>query len=230
MAIPDKDPMGISSTLEIGDAVTVEEAKISIDITHTYIGDLYIKLNGPDGQEHVLHNKQGGSTDDLKKTFTVRNVGNINGLWTLSVSDNYGADLGTLNNWRLEFVVGDLPGDATETVEEFKNERVADIPDNASDGINSYIDVGPTGSIKNLELTMNIEHTYISDLEITLSKGGLVKVVHNREGGSSDNIERTISIDEFNGEEMTGRWFLKIRDLANLDKGRRLGWSLKVTH
>jgi subtilisin-like proprotein convertase family protein len=230
VAIPDKTPAGISSTIEVGDAVTVEEVKVSIDISHTYIGDLFIKLNGPNGQEYILHNKQGGSTVDLQKTFTVRNAGAINGLWTLAVSDHYGVDVGTLNNWRLEFIVGNVPGAAMETVEEFKNDRVIDIPDNTAEGVNSYIDVGPTGTVKGLELTLNIEHTYISDLEITLSKGGVSKVIHNREGGSSDNIERTFSLDEFNGESMTGRWFLKIRDLASRDTGKRLGWSLHVKH
>jgi subtilisin-like proprotein convertase family protein len=226
IAIPDKTPAGITSTIEVGDGVELDEAKISVDITHTYVGDLIVTATSPNGRAYVLHNKEGGSTDNLKKTFTIDGVGAINGVWTLSVSDNYGADLGTLNSWKIDFTVGAQP--TSETVNEFSNDRSIEIPDNDSEGIGSYIDVDTTGSIKSLELVLDINHTYISDLEITLKKGGVSKVIFNREGGSSDDIKRTFKIDEFNGQDASGRWFLNIRDLAHLDSGTRNGWSLKI--
>ena len=229
IAIPDNNREGISHTIEVGDVATVESATIDIDIDHTYIGDLVIKVTNPAGTEFVLH-KKGGSADDVKKTFTIDGVGAINGVWTISVSDNYGADLGTLNSWGLNFRVGETAAAANETVSEFTNDRVADIPDNNTEGVSSYIDIDASGSIKGLELALDISHTYISDLEITLKKGGISKVFFNREGGSDDNIKRTFSMDEFNGQDMQGRWYLNIRDLAHLDAGSRNGWTLKVTH
>ncbi len=224
--IPDNKSTGISSSIEVGDAVEVNEAKVSVDITHTYVGDLILKLTAPNGREYVLQNKEGGSTDDLKKTFTIDGVGAINGDWTLSVSDNYRVDTGTLNHWTLDFTVGEETTPAE--VKEFKNEIKAEIPDNNIDGIQSYIDVEADGSIKGLELVLDISHTYVSDLEITLRKGGVSKVFYNREGGSSDDVKRSFKIDEFNGLDASGRWFLSIRDLAHLDVGTRNAWSLKV--
>jgi len=228
-AIPDKNPTGISSSLDVGDDVEVEKAKIYLDISHTYIGDLVITLAGPGGQTHTLHNKQGGSQDDIKKSYEIVPAGSIAGAWTLKIEDTYAQDLGTLNNWKIDFTVGgsDTPAPA-ETVEA-KSDIAAAIPDNAADGISSYVNVDAAGSIKKLELSLDISHTYVGDLEITLSKGGISKVVHNREGGSSDDLKKTIVLDEFNGQEASGRWFLKIKDLAGADLGTRNGWGLKIT-
>ena len=113
-------------------------------------------------------------------------------------------------------------------VVDYNNDNSADIPDNNSDGVNSYIDIDVDGQVKGLELAVDIEHTYLSDLEITLTKGQISKVIHNREGGSEDDLKRTYKIDEFNGAEIKGRWYLRIRDLAHLDTGKRLGWALKI--
>ena len=79
-----------------------------------------------------------------------------------------------------------------------------------------------------MELAVDIEHTYLSDLEITLKKGQISKVIHNREGGSEDDLNRTYKIDEFNGAALDGRWYLHIRDLAHLDTGKRVSWTLKI--
>ena len=228
-AIPDKNPAGISSTLEVGDGVEVANAKVYVDISHTYIGDLVVTLEGPGGQVHELHNKQGGSQDDLKKSFEFNPQGVIAGSWTLKVADTYAQDLGTLNTWKIDFFVGGSDTPAPGRVIEATRDTGAEIPDNLADGISSYIDVNDAGTISKLEVTLDITHTYIGDLEITLEKGGVSKTIHNREGGSSDDIKKTIGLDEFNGQDANGRWFLKIKDLAGADIGTRNSWSLKIT-
>ena len=204
-AIPDKDLTGISSSLEVGDGVEVASAKVYLDITHTYIGDLVITLNGPGGQVHELHNKQGGSQDDIKKSFEITPAGAIAGTWTLKVVDTYARDLGTLNSWKIDFSVAGADSPAPGQVVEAVSDIVAEIPDNLADGITSYVTVEQSGSIKKMELELDISHTYVGDLEITLSKGGVSKVVHNREGGSSDDLKKTFPLDEFNGQEASGR-------------------------
>ena len=57
-------------------------------------GTLIATLEAPGGQVHELHNKQGGSQDDLKKTFEIVPNGIIAGDWTLKVADTYAQDLG----------------------------------------------------------------------------------------------------------------------------------------
>jgi subtilisin-like proprotein convertase family protein len=229
IAIPDKDPAGISSVINVGDGVNVNVAKVDVDITHSYIGDLIVTLEGPSGQSFELQRKQGGSQDDIKKTFTIENVGAINGAWTLKVSDHYSRDVGTLNSWKLNFLVGgeENPNSA---VSSFDSTIVADIPDSDSGGVSSYIDVDANGSIKGLQVSVNITHTYVGDLQVTLKKGGVTKVLHNREGGSDDNLNKTYNVDEFNGQEASGRWYLNVSDNAGQDIGTRDGWSIKITH
>ncbi|MEE2757949.1 MAG: proprotein convertase P-domain-containing protein [Myxococcota bacterium] len=228
LEIPDQNPAGISHTLTVNGSGSASAIKVSIDITHTYVGDLKVILSNPDGTEHVLHRLEGGSTDDLKKTFSLDGVAGIAGDWRLRVSDHHGADIGTLNAWKLEFIMGDAEPETDVVFEEYKNDNSADIPDNNVDGINSYIDIDSDGHVQSLELAVDIEHTYLSDLEITLKKGQISKVIHNREGGSEDDLNRTYKIDEFNGAELDGRWYLHIRDLAHLDTGKRVSWTLKI--
>ncbi len=101
--IPDNDDAGITDTMALGDEGSVKDLKVKVDITHTYCGDLVVKLV-KDGNEQVLTSREGGSSDDLRKTFplTSFNGSPVAGDWTLVVSDRAGRDVGTLNSWELE--------------------------------------------------------------------------------------------------------------------------------
>ena len=79
-----------------------------MDITHTYIGDLKIDLIAPDGTTRTLHNRSGGSTNDIDQTYAP-SFGSIpiSGAWKLQINDNYNADPGTLNSWTLTINYGD---------------------------------------------------------------------------------------------------------------------------
>lgn len=102
-AIPDNNPAGVSSTIAASDTGTVSAVEVTVDITHTYSGDLRLSLTkGPITK--VLQSNVGGSADDIKKTFTVTGFDGVSltGDWTLKVVDTYAADVGTLNSWSLE--------------------------------------------------------------------------------------------------------------------------------
>jgi serine protease AprX len=78
--------------------------KVEVNITHTYIGDLTVTLVAPDGSLYVLHNRTGGSTDNINATYTVDASSEVaNGIWRLRVNDQATADFGTLNVWSLVF-------------------------------------------------------------------------------------------------------------------------------
>ncbi|MFE1558403.1 S8 family serine peptidase, partial [Streptomyces sp. NPDC058734] len=69
----------------IGDNTTVESPiavtgvtgnapatlKVGVNIAHTYIGDLKVDLIAPDGTVYTVHNRAGGSTDNINQTYTV---------------------------------------------------------------------------------------------------------------------------------------------------------------
>jgi subtilisin-like proprotein convertase family protein len=69
-AIPDTDVTGISDVVTVARAGVARAVSVDIDIVHTYIGDLRVELVAPSGARALLHNRTGGSTADLKRTFT----------------------------------------------------------------------------------------------------------------------------------------------------------------
>ena len=103
ISIPDNDPTGITSTINVPDDLAVWNTACEVNITHTYIGDLIIKLIAPSGTEAILHNREGGSADNIHQTYYPSDFRNepATGTWTLFVSDNAGIDLGTLDSWTL---------------------------------------------------------------------------------------------------------------------------------
>jgi subtilisin-like proprotein convertase family protein len=85
--------------------------KVSLDITHTYIGDLKIELVSPSGRGAILHSRLGGGQDNLVMTYdsTLPSsalaplIGqSMKGDWVLRMIDLAGQDVGKLNKWSLE--------------------------------------------------------------------------------------------------------------------------------
>ena len=93
----------VSDTIAVTDTGNATSVSVAIDITHTYIGDLKVDLIAPDGTTKTLHNRSGGTTDDIDQTYAPNFDGvPIAGTWTLRVNDNYAAaDDGVLNSWTL---------------------------------------------------------------------------------------------------------------------------------
>lgn len=107
--IPDDDPTGIERSLSTNESGNIERVEVSVDITHTWIGDLRVSLQSPQGSEVVLHNRSGRHKDDIIRTFTEFNTPELvslageelTGNWRLRISDHQGLDFGKLNEWRL---------------------------------------------------------------------------------------------------------------------------------
>jgi carboxypeptidase D len=88
-------------------AVTVQ-----VDITHGYRSDLRVDLVSPAGTAVTLHDRSGGSADDVVGTYGVDLVpfeslerldGESSlGTWELQVNDGVPGNVGTLNDWTLE--------------------------------------------------------------------------------------------------------------------------------
>ncbi|MEU4744696.1 S8 family serine peptidase [Actinosynnema sp. NPDC023658] len=76
---------------------------VQVDIRHTYIGDLVVDLVAPDGSVYNLHNRSGGSTDNITRSFTVNASSEAAaGTWKLRVRDQASLDTGYLNSWTLD--------------------------------------------------------------------------------------------------------------------------------
>lgn len=140
-AIPDNNMAGVYSDINVsGISPLAIVQSVTINITHTWVGDLYIYLVDPLNNEHLLCGGRGGSGDNFVNTvfnndasvsitlgsapFTgtfipeqpiPRGV-NPNGTWRLHVIDTYSGDVGTIQNWSITFVAPPCPVVGTHTV------------------------------------------------------------------------------------------------------------------
>jgi subtilisin-like proprotein convertase family protein len=102
-AIPDTGGKA-ESTIHIADELDVQKLAVNLDIPHTYKGDLVVTLTSPSGKSAVLHNRTGGSADDVKGRFDLTAFAGepAKGDWKLTVEDKARRDTGTLKSWGLE--------------------------------------------------------------------------------------------------------------------------------
>jgi Proprotein convertase P-domain/Trypsin-like peptidase domain len=106
LAIPDYSTIGIQSVLPVNKTPMNKKVYVTLNISHTYIGDLVIKLISPSGKEITLHSRAGGSADDIKKVIEVTSsLGSesARGNYRLHIQDLAKIDIGQLNSWSLEF-------------------------------------------------------------------------------------------------------------------------------
>lgn len=127
------------STIFVEDDITIQDLKVSLNINHSWNGDLNIRLEHPNGSQIVLWNRtcnNGASGINVLFDQTassivcssptsgafkpIGNLNNLNGLsaqgeWKLIITDNWNGDTGTLNSWSL-----DLGCTATATVNNFE--------------------------------------------------------------------------------------------------------------
>lgn len=99
-----KDNSTVTSTISIDKDVTLDSLKFTVDLPHTYRGDLVATLTSPSGKTVTLLNREGGSADDYKGTFDISGFAGekTKGDWKLTVSDKARLDEGTLKSWGME--------------------------------------------------------------------------------------------------------------------------------
>jgi subtilisin-like proprotein convertase family protein len=99
--------------------------------------------------------------------------------------------------------------------------------------------VGESERIASLAVQVDITHTYISDLVVTLipPSGTSVPAVklHDRQGGATRNLKRvfdasnTPALAGFTSKNLKGSWKLQIRDAAVRDVGVLNSFGLELT-
>lgn len=132
-AIPDGAGQNIAgnpleSTFEVLDDLSVENLNVNVEINHTWIGDLVLILEHPDGTQATLWdrncNNQGftnlnvtfqdgasavSCANPTNGTFAPSSALSVfdnkprQGIWKLTATDFFNADTGTLVSWTLDF-------------------------------------------------------------------------------------------------------------------------------
>lgn len=111
--IPDNDPEGASSWIEISEEGTIESLQLDANIAHTYRGDLLVALEKEGDQRVVLFDGYDADNrweDDVvlegEDVVGFEGVG-IQGRWRLWVVDSLNADTGAIQSWGLKATLGD---------------------------------------------------------------------------------------------------------------------------
>ena len=112
--------------INIPDVTTIESMTVNVDVTHTYISDLLVRIVHPDGATFVdVWSGDCGSNDNFDVTFDdtagsltcaspttgtyapTNPLSTFNGLdaqgdWTILIGDFFAQDTGNLNDWSIE--------------------------------------------------------------------------------------------------------------------------------
>jgi subtilisin-like proprotein convertase family protein/subtilisin family serine protease len=239
LEIPDNQPVGVSDFVRVNQSARIQTIEVTIDISHTYRGDLEVELVGPEGRTAMLNPQGTGSRGALNKRFTLDDTTSLakfvgtsaNGVYTIRVADHAAIDTGTLDKWSLV-----LGLDAAQS-NEWSVEPGLLIPDNDSTGVDSTIAVDGSGVLKDIEVTADINHTYIGDLKLTLTdpQGASVEI-QQPSGDSTDDLKKTYRVADnaglqtlvTNQAQINGDWSLNVSDNASIDEGKLNSWKLKL--
>lgn len=116
------------------------------------------------------------------------------------------------------------------------------IPDANTTGVTSTISLtgapASTCTVDTLTVDVDITHTYIGDLTVTLtSPGGTPVILHSVSGGTADNIvgnyPTTLTpyglLSDVSGEPALGTWSLHVVDGSSTDTGTLNTWGVHIT-
>ncbi len=250
---PTVDVISISGVPDL-----VADLDCTVNITHTFIGDLDVELESPIGILVQLHNEGGLNLNNIRATYddsarpTGRPFGagdrmqpsgpgemadfaasDISGDWTLTVTDLAAGDDGVLDDWTLHFTAATL------------------IPNDTGESVTTVIDVpfADFNDLRDLDVRLVLDHDLPADLTIslespagtsvTLAAGDLpagpdIDARVSDVGGECDGYgtfetSGPGSLADFDGEALSGSWTLNaLDDSGATTDGALLGWRMMV--
>ncbi|AFY38700.1 peptidase S8 and S53 subtilisin kexin sedolisin [[Leptolyngbya] sp. PCC 7376] len=124
-----------------------------------------------------------------------------------------------------------------EFVVEQSNDLELEIPDGTEEGITSLVAFVEQGRIRDISVTVEIDHEYMGDVEVHLrTPNGKVFLLQNRSLGSRNYLQKTYTpvntpgLKQLIGLDITGEWTLWVLDLSPTDVGSLKNWSLQLKY
>jgi extracellular elastinolytic metalloproteinase len=108
VVIPDNKTAGVTSLLHSETAGKIMRVEVDVDIVHSYVGDLMVKLVPPGRPHIILYNQAYKSSPDLKLHFTTSDklaplIGQeAKGDWLLFVADLSPGEIGAIREWAIK--------------------------------------------------------------------------------------------------------------------------------
>lgn len=109
------------------------------------------------------------------------------------------------------------------------------IPDNNAQGILSPLQINESGTVRDIQITVSIDHAYLGDLEVSLiSPTGSVVLLQGRTLGRQTQLQRTYTLQttptlrRMLGQSIQGRWQLRVVDAIAMDAGTLNSWRLSI--
>ncbi|MCP3903281.1 MAG: S8 family serine peptidase [Planctomycetes bacterium] len=110
--VPVRDFRMATLALEVGDRKPIDRVRVHVDVEHTFIGDLIVRLAPPAAtgvSSIVLHDRTGAGRNNLKRTYDVASTPELadltgvvpQGRWTLKVSDRGARNTGRIRRLSL---------------------------------------------------------------------------------------------------------------------------------
>ena len=116
-----------------------------------------------------------------------------------------------------------------------RNDNAAKIPDNNPQGIKSSIGVNIASPVREIQITVDLEHEFLGDLEVSIiAPSGQVVLLQGRTLGSRTVLQTTYSLDntpalkQLLNKPAAGGWQLQVIDYSPLDTGTLNSWELLV--
>ena len=220
-----------------------------------------------DGQTTITLREDGSDVDTLLRVYDSQGKlvaenddfgGGFNSQLKLDLeSGNYFAVAGTYDDsgtgdFRMH--IKHTASDVGQGYTTFSSNQVKEISEDGRNRVWTGINVsGLNGSISDLNVTVDIDHTWVSDLRLILVAPDRTRVVLvNRQGDDGQNFEGTTfdrqatqhinhgvapfrgtfrpahNLNKLNGMDPNGRWYLVAMDFVDGDGGQLNGWSMDI--
>lgn len=232
--IPDNDPEGVATEIELLTEGTVTGTTVNVAIRHTYVGDLTITLEH-EGVVATLYERENSGQDDLVETFVSSDFDGLPaaGPWVLKVVDNAAVDAGHIEAWDIQ--VASCDGDACNvapTLLEYQSTVGEWIDDynEEMDGILDTLSVTEDVEIRGFRMGFAIDHPNFQDLTIAVNHGDQWEVLVHEYDAPGANHEYVASTDAFNGITSGGDWTIYVRDNVTGNIGYMHAWAIEITY
>ena len=103
ISIPDNNDEGVTDAIEVSLGGVVTSLELSVDIEHSWSGDLDVILQSPTGEIAIVKEAGFDSSKSFTKTISLYEFNGLpaEGTWSLIVSDGAAEDEGVLKTWSL---------------------------------------------------------------------------------------------------------------------------------